>query len=187
MKISKSKILKLIKEALNEKRTSRDFNIDDIIGAGNLPPPPDDNNGGGGGGGRGSFIYLIALAKKLVNNEGFVGGTPFKPISSVDELLNTRERDMDPLISLDKTVSSLDNEEISLSAVLSFEDLTASFFVSCYDPGEGFTDIIDGFEVEMTSNEKFIEALMLIRMGTSKVQKMSASDIIAAGNKLLSK
>jgi hypothetical protein len=187
MKMSKSKILKLIKEAINEKRSFRDFNIDDIIGSRNPPPPPDNNNGGGGGGGRGSFIYLIALAKKLVNNDGFAGGTPFKPISSVDELLRVREKDMDPLISLDKNVLSVDGEEISLSAVLSFEDLTASFFVSCYDPGEGITNIIDGFEIEMTSNEKFIEALMLIRMGVRKVQQMSSSDIIAAGNKLLSK
>lgn len=187
MKISKSKIKKIIRESINERRTGRDFNIDDIIGINNLPPPPTDNNRGGGGGGGGNFIYLISLAKKLVNNEGFAGGTPFNPISSVDELLNTRERDMDPMISLDKEVLSTDGEEISLSVVLDFEELEASFFVSCYDPSEGFTDIIDGFRVNMTSNEKYIEALMLIRMGEKKVQNMTATDIIAAGNSLLSK
>lgn len=187
MKIKKSKIKQIIKESINERMNTGGINFNDLIRGGSLPPPPtDDDNSGGGGGGK-EFVFLIALARKLVEKEGFYGGTKFTPISTVDELLRTREQDLDPLISLDKEIISLDNKEIGLSVVLDFEEIEASFFVSCFDPYENFTDIVDGFSMKIKNNSKYIEALNLIRMGIEKVKNMSSTDILEAGNSLLTK
>ena len=187
MKIKQSKIKQLIKESINERMNTGGNNFNDLIRRGSLPPPPTDDDHGGGGGGGKEFVFLIALARKLVKKEGFYGGSRFNPISTVDELLSTREEDLDKMISLEKEIMSIDNKEIGLSVMLDFEEIEASFFVSCFDPAEGYTDIIDGFSIKIKSNFKYIEALSLIRSGIQKVKNMTASDIISSGNSLLTK
>ena len=187
MKISKSKIKNIVKKLINERMNTGGINFNDLIRGGSLPPPPTDDDHGGGGGGGKEFVFLIALARKLVEKEGFYGGTKFTPISTVDELLRAREEDMDQMITLEKEIMSIDNKEIGLSVILDFEEIEASFFVSCFDPEESYTDIIDGFSIKIKSNFKYIEALNLIRSGVNKVKKMSSTDILDAGNSLLTK
>jgi len=191
MKISKIKIRKLIKEAMrniNEKmsKDTIDFNFDDIIGnSGNLPPPepPEDKRRGGGGGG--NFIYLLTLCRKMLAL-GYNTGQFIPGVGSVDELLEFDESGLPESIHLEKILKTSDNVEVYLSFHAEFDTLNGTVFASCYDPNEGFTDIVDGFSHEINNNFAYISFIQLAKSAELEIKGKTSVEVIDLGNKLFS-
>ncbi len=186
MKIKKSKIKKIIKEYINERMEKSEINFDDIVGGGSFNPPPSDIERGGGGGG-GDDFFLRSLIRNLMGKKEYIAGNKFNPITDADRAIESRFDGIDKVVVLEKDIESSDKKEINLSVTLDFEDISATFFVSCFDPSQDYTDIVDGFTKKVKSNFEMIEVTSLMSDGESKIMSLSSSEILSLGNKLLTK
>ena len=117
---------------------------------------------------------------------GYNTGDFLPQIKSVDEILEFDESGLPESIQLEKNIKATDNLNISLSFHAEFDSLNATIFASCYDPSEGFKDIVDGFSYKINDNFGYIRFMQLTKEAERIISNKSSEEIIEIGNKLFS-